>query len=170
VSPEVLVYVDVNCRPAVVPDRRAYLRCVEHVLGRADVVKVSDEDLEMLEPDVTIESILRSGTSVVLVTAGSKGSKIVTADGEVTVAVEPLDGPVIDTIGAGDTFGAGFVAWWTAAGLGRHDLVGRLRGERLARAVATAHAAAAVVVTRRGCDPPRPADLPVGWPPVPGGL
>ena len=29
---------------------------------------------------------------------------------------------VVDTIGAGDAFGGGFLAWWTAHGLGRADL------------------------------------------------
>ena len=68
--------------------------------------------------------------------------------------------PVVDTIGAGDAFTAGFVSWWLASGRGRGDLGDLAAVERAVRA---AHAVAAVVVGRRGADPPRRADLPPDW-------
>ena len=73
----------------------------------------------------------------------------------------PVDAvPVVDTIGAGDAFTAGFATWWRGSGRGRDDLADV---EALAAAVRAAHAVAAVVVGRRGSDPPRPGDLPEGW-------
>ena len=86
---------------------------------------------------------------MVLVTTGDKATTIVTADGAVAVPVEAV--PVVDTIGAGDAFTAGFASWWVAGGRGRDDL---RHADALVAAVRAAHAVAAVVVGRRGADPP----------------
>ncbi len=50
VGAEVVVVIDVNCRPAVIPDRDAYVARIERAIARADIVKVSDEDLAYLLP------------------------------------------------------------------------------------------------------------------------
>ena len=94
----------------------------------------------------------------VLVTTGGTATTIVVDGARVDRARRAV--PVVDTIGAGDAFTAGFVTWWRGSGRGRDDL-GDL--EALAAAVRAAHAVAAVVVGRRGSDPPRPADLADGW-------
>ncbi len=167
VGDDVLVFVDVNCRPAVVEDRLRYFDAVRRACGRADVVKVSDEDLDVLAPDLDVEAMLSLGAAAVIVTAGARGSTVVSGRGRREVPVATPPEPVVDTIGAGDTFSAGFVAWWTLAGLGRDDLRGPAALERLAEAVAAAGVAAAVTVTRRGCDPPHLPDLPTPWPPPP---
>ncbi len=67
---------------------------------------------------------------------------------------------VVDTIGAGDAFTAGFASWWHARGRDRPDLAD---GTALTAAVTAAHAVAAVVVGRRGADPPTLAELPPDW-------
>jgi fructokinase len=55
VARDVLVAVDPNCRPAVVRDPSAYRDRLARVLARADVVKVSTEDLDYLtRPTSTI--------------------------------------------------------------------------------------------------------------------
>ena len=78
---------------------------------------------------------------------------------QVVVPVPPLGSPVVDTIGAGDTFAGGLLAWWTASSLTRDDV----SIEALTSAVRAAHAAAALVVTRHGADPPLRSELPVDW-------
>ena len=47
---DVLVFLDPNCRPTVTTDREGYLKTVAHCARRADVIKVSDEDLAFLAP------------------------------------------------------------------------------------------------------------------------
>jgi fructokinase len=49
---DVLVAVDPNCRPAVIRDPDAYRARLARVLARADIVKVSTEDLDYLTPDL----------------------------------------------------------------------------------------------------------------------
>jgi fructokinase len=158
-----LVVVDINCRPKIISDRDSYLVLVRRALARADLVKVSDDDLAYLDPGAdsidAARRLLHDGPRVVLVTAGAEGTSIVTSDGVIEVPVGQLAGPVVDTIGAGDTFGGGLVAWWHAAGLGRDGMT----HEALVQAVRAAHAAAAVVVTRPGADPPNRTDLPDDW-------
>jgi fructokinase len=158
---DVVVVADLNCRPAAVDDTAGYRARLDRILRRADVVKASDEDLAWLAPSAATPvaaavALLAAGPPVVLVTAGGTATSIVTAAGVAAVPVAPV--PVVDTIGAGDAFTAGFASWWRAGGRGRADVAGA-DGDALVRAVEAAHAVAAVVVGRRGADPPQRAEL-----------
>ena len=156
-----LVVLDVNCRPMVVDARDTYLARVEAVLRRADVVKVSDEDLAYLFPDAEPHEaagvLLERGPRVVLLTAGAAGVTVLTPAGRSHVPAPAVT--VVDTIGAGDSFTGGFTAWWATHGLGRDDLAD---AEAVGRAVAAAAQVAALACTRRGADPPWRDDLPAG--------
>jgi fructokinase len=62
----------------------------------------------------------------------------------------------VDTIGAGDAFGGGFLAWWRSRGHGRDDL----RDASLVAAGARfAASVAAITCSRAGASPPRLAEL-----------
>jgi fructokinase len=162
VPEDVLVVVDVNCRPLVIADRDRYVARVDRVIGRSHVVKVSDEDLAYLAPDDdpldAARALRERGPVAVLLTGGGVGVHVVTGVGERFVPVEPVD--VVDTIGAGDTFGGGLLAWLALQRIGIEG-VGDL--DVLARAVSAANVAAAVACTRRGADPPHRRDLPADW-------
>lgn len=157
-----LAVIDVNCRPNVIPDRDVYAHRVERVLAAADVVKVSDEDLDYLLPDrepaESASRLLEIGASVVLLTAGAERVEVFTRAGSTSVPVEPVD--VVDTIGAGDAFGAGFVTAWTTNGWTAADLTSL---SHLEAAVRAANLVAGVTCTRRGADPPRRSELPDDW-------
>ena len=159
---EMLVFLDVNCRPLVIDDRDRYVGGVDRVAERSDVVKVSDEDLEYLHPGLDVraaaERMLRLGPSVVLVTCGAAGVNVVSAAGMREVPVSPVE--VVDTIGAGDAFGGGFLSWWVQSGRSRTDLEDL---DVVERAVAAANTVAGVVCTRRGADPPWRRELPADW-------
>jgi fructokinase len=158
----VMVMIDVNCRPAVIDDRDRYVARVDAVLERADVVKVSDDDLAYLspgEPPITAaRRLLAHGPHAVLLTAGGSSVTVLTADAERVVSVHPVD--VVDTIGAGDAFAGGFMSWWDAARRKRTDLVDI---DVLAAAAAAANVVAGIVCTRRGADPPWRHEMPADW-------
>ncbi|MCB0966984.1 MAG: carbohydrate kinase [Ilumatobacter sp.] len=148
-----VVMVDVNCRPLVVPDRDRYVDRVRRVLAGADVVKVSDDDLDYLVPGAApldaARGLLGRGPKVVLLTAGAQGAHVLTSSGERAVPAERVD--VVDTVGAGDSFGAGFLVRWTESG----DLRAFDDLDRLADAASFGARVAAIVCGRRGADPPR---------------
>ena len=158
VSGSALVMVDPNCRPGFIPDRDAYRRNLAATLRHAHVVKASLEDLIYLEPDKGPESaaraLLAEGPSVALVTLGAQGAAIVTRAGQERVPAPEVD--VVDTIGAGDAFGGGFLAWWRLRELGRAELSDE---ESLRAATAFACAVAARTCERPGAAPPQLAEV-----------
>ena len=87
--------------------------------------------------------------------AAGRARRCTGAFGTLEVAAPPI--AVADTIGAGDTFGAGWLAWWTEHGLGRGALADR---DAVAEATAFACRAAAITCSRAGADPPRRDELP----------
>jgi fructokinase len=91
----------------------------------------------------------------VVVTLGADGAFGVSAGIEVRVKAPVVD--VVDTIGAGDAFGAGLLAW-----LCDHDRLTRdlhLEHEELRAALEFACLVASITCTRAGADPPRRAEL-----------
>ena len=148
-----LIAVDPNCRPWVVKDADAYRERIRRVLGKAHVLKVSEEDLEFLEPDRTgvegVRALLEHGPSVGLLTRGPNGALVVTRTAE--VAVPAPRAKVVDTIGAGDAFGGGFLAWWSERGLGRDEL-GQI--DLVVEATEFACLVAARTCSRPGASPP----------------
>ncbi len=158
---DVLVLLDPNCRPRVTPDRDEYLGRLSRMAVRADVVKVSTDDLDFIAPGDhvgAVRSLLAGGATVVLHTDGSDSVKIHTSAGVEQVAVPRVT--VVDTIGAGDSFGGAFAAWWHQAGLGRAELADHAA---LRAATEAAVQVAAVNCTRTGAQPPTRAELGAAW-------
>jgi len=155
----VLVFVDPNCRPSVISDDAGYRARLERVLARADVVKVSGDDLAYLDagsdPVAVARGLLALGPAVVLFTDGGDSVRILCADEELVVPVPGVD--VVDTVGAGDAFGGAFLAFWERDGHHRDDLTDLAK---LRSAVERAIVVAGITCTRPGADPPHLAELP----------
>jgi fructokinase len=128
------------------------------VLAHTHVVKVSEEDVAFLEPDRLpvegVRALLERGASVGLLTLGPGGAAVITRTAEVAVPSPPAK--VVDTIGAGDAFGGGFLAWWHARGLGRDDLADV---DLVVEATAFACLVAARTCARPGASPPYLSEL-----------
>jgi fructokinase len=156
-----LLLVDPNCRPTIARDAVAYRERLERVMRRADVVKASTEDLAFLHPGADAPEaaawIASLGPRAVLVTDGGRPVRVL-VDGTLhSVAVPPVE--VVDTVGAGDTFGGATLACLVHDGVRRRTL----DADPLLRATRFGVRAAAITCTRPGADPPTLHEL-GGWP------
>ncbi|MBA2634068.1 MAG: carbohydrate kinase [Chloroflexi bacterium] len=153
VSDSVVVFADPNYRPAATGDPAAYRDRLDRLMPRIDVLKVGVDDLAWLhpgaEPLAAARTMVARGPVVALVTDGDAPVRVVTRSTVVELPVPSV--PVVDTVGAGDAFGAGFVAAWTDAGHGRTDL-GDL--DQVVAAAEYAITVGAMAATRHGADPP----------------
>ena len=153
-----LAMLDLNCRPAAIEDPEGYRARIARLLPRCHVIKASDADLEWLEPGrAALDSargLLARGPALVLLTRGAQGATVVGPAGEAEVAAPAVE--VVDTIGAGDAFGAAFLAWWRREGLGAADLG---RDDAAVEATRFACRVAARTCERAGASPPRLSEL-----------
>lgn len=151
-----VIHFDPNIRANLIKDRGQHRARVERIVAMADLVKMSDEDLAWLAPGVSAEDFardwLRRGAKVVVVTRGKDGAQAFTRDFRCEAPGKPVK--VADTIGAGDTFTAGFLtALHRSRRLDKAAIAALDRTSVLA-ALDLAIMAAAVTVSRPGADPP----------------
>jgi fructokinase len=160
-SDDVLVFVDPNCRPAVVPDPDAYRARLRPVLERADVIKVSGDDLDFLSPgiahQVAARTLVADTGAVVLLTDGARSVHVLSDEAEVEIAVPNV--PVVDTVGAGDSFGGAFLVAWLAGAGGTRSRADLGDLAALNQAVEAAVVVSGVTCQRQGADPPYLRDL-----------
>lgn len=150
---------DINVRPAVIADPVQYLRAVEpwlEVVGRASgVVKASDDDVAFLaragegpsDPvELAAEWVQRHGLALFVLTLGPDGAVALLADGrQVSVPGHRVD--LVDTVGAGDTFMAAFLAAHVED------------PSDVRSALQQGTAASAIVCGRQGAQPPTMAEV-----------
>lgn len=156
---------DPNARPTLMGAPGQARVVIERLIGLADVVKASDEDVRWLYPDTPVPQVLAHwaalGPSVCAVTQG--GAEVVVLAGGELQRFPTLPSRVVDTVGAGDSFMSGLVSGLLDAGLlGGPDARERLRfadWPAINAAVDRALACAAITVSRAGANPPTRAEL-----------
>lgn len=156
-----LIYLDPNIRPGFVNHEATYRARLERLFERAHVVKISDDDLEWLLPDMSVEdgiaALLARGVNMVLHTQGGDGSTAYRASGTVSAPAPKIT--VADTVGAGDTFNGAFLtALANHNALSAEGLAG-LSEEALKEVLSFANRAAAVTASRHGANPPTLGEL-----------
>ncbi|MCC2592658.1 carbohydrate kinase [Tessaracoccus sp. OS52] len=149
-STEAAVSFDLNVRPTVIPDRSEYYELVSPLMaavGRSGgIVKASDEDINWLVDDDNALAYAEAWAveydlSMFVVTLGEHGAVAVKPDGR-HVSVKGRRVELVDTVGAGDTFMAGFLTQYAQ------------NPEDLELALEQGIAASALVCTRKGANPP----------------
>ena len=157
-APKRLTMIDPNIRPSFITDEATYRARLTRMMGAADIIKTSDEDLEWIVGNADANALLAStGAQVILLTRGGDGVSIVTADGTYDVAAEKAE--VVDTVGAGDTFSAGFMAQLNKSGHLTKEGIKQAGEADLRAAAAFGAKVAAITVSRAGANPPRASEL-----------
>ena len=120
-----LISLDPNLRRPLWPSEEAAKAAIEWSLHQADIVKISDEEIEFLwgmTPEAGAQKLLKEyGVSLVYATLGPKGCHVANRMGTATVA-SPSGIHVVDTTGAGDIFGGSAMSRFLAYGKGPGDL------------------------------------------------
>jgi fructokinase len=167
----VMCSVDVNMRPQVARSMGVALdRYRDGALAAAaaaHVIKVSDEDLRHLgfagSPILAARALLERGGRLVILTLGAEGAWALGADRQIHQPALPVE--VVDLVGAGDCFFAGFIASVQEQGVLRDLLEGPPpSAEALARAMRHAAISAAIDISRAGCQPPTWDEV-IAWQP-----
>ena len=156
-APTRVTMIDPNIRPGFIAGKEPEYRArIERMIARADIVKLSDEDLHWLMGGGDVESLARSilakGPKLVFITEGAAGARAITASQKRFVAAHKVT--VADTVGAGDTFNAGALCALHEAGALTKARVAALSDAELDAALALGVQAAAVTVSRAGANPP----------------
>lgn len=111
--------VDPNPRTGMMHDLAEFRRGVERVAAACRLLKLGDDDGELLYgrgADAVATDLLALGAGSVLTTAGPGGAALYRAGATPwRVPIASLDGPIVDTMGAGDATLAAIVARIVAA-------------------------------------------------------
>lgn len=148
-----LVMVDPNCRPSVLSDDTVFRRTLAAIFPRADVIKVSGDDVAFLYPGMPVldgaVELQRLSGALVLLTDGSASVHVLTESDHVSVDVPAV--AVVDTVGAGDSFSGGFLVHWAQHGFSRQHLC---ELPDVLDAVGFGITVAGMTCQRPGADPP----------------
>ena len=148
-----LIGIDLNYRPSIVGPPAQWQGKFDHALDHAHCVKASLEDLQLAYgPDVDPHAIasrwIGRGVTLVLVTLGAQGA-IGFYQGQV-LTVPGIAVDVVDTVGAGDAFHAGFLGWFEARNRLSLAAMPSWTPDDVAQAMAYAVAVSARLCTVRG--------------------
>jgi fructokinase len=147
---------DINIRPALIPPREESRKLIERRIAEVGLVKASDEDLAWLFPDrdprAAAADWAQRFSFIVLLTQGAAGATAFRGDKFIHRPGRKID--VADTIGAGDSFVAAFLARAQET-----RQIGALASADLGALLDYANAAAALCCSRAGADPATSAEI-----------
>jgi fructokinase len=150
-----LISYDPNIRPKAADSAESAARIrgyVQKLLSVADIVKVSDEDLEWIDANQESAETARQWSQtpsiqIVVMTRGANGAAAF-VNGKLVAEVPGVKVEVIDTVGAGDTFMAWLLMQILETGRVPEDPT------ELTSILSLSAKAAAVTCSRAGCNPP----------------
>lgn len=153
-----VIMLDPNIRPSFITDEKIYRQRITRMIAVADIIKVSDEDLNWLIPggaDIA-EKVIRLRQPANQLIVVTRGAESCLAFGNVGLLVEvPVQkANVVDTVGAGDTFNSGLLASLSEQDCLSKGDVAELQVEQVANALAYGAKVAALTVSRAGANSP----------------
>jgi fructokinase len=155
------IVLDPNVRPAVFGDQVSYRARFERLARLAYVVKLSEDDAAWIYPELecadVLERVLGLGPRLVALTMGTLGAVAASREGHARVPAVPIT--VVDTVGAGDVFGAALLAALVERDALEPGATRSLEDSLLEEALEYAVTASAITCMRRGAVPPSRAEI-----------
>ena len=150
-----IISYDPNYRPLLWENRDIAVKEMIDVVKYADIIKISDEETELLtgykEPEKAALKLIEQGISLVFITLGSEGSFLKTKDFQIRVKSKKCN--VVDTTGAGDAFWGAILYKLST----RKNDVLQLTEKEGAEYLEFANIAAGICVEKRGAIPAMPS-------------
>jgi len=152
------ISIDPNVRPSLVSDFGAYRARLSKFFDKAHLVKLSDEDLAALNPDLTLKEhasalLARPQCRLVVITRGEEGSLAFTANEEASAEIYRPE-RFGDTVGAGDSLMAAIITWLAANGHLEPGAMSRLGASELKQMLTYGAVVAGLNCAEKGCNPP----------------
>ena len=157
------IAMDPNVRPSLIGDFGAYKARLSRFLDLAHVVKASEEDLELLDPGLSLDAhaeqlLGRDNCELVVITLGDKGSLAFTEGARARAGIwsPPEFG---DTVGAGDSLMAGILTALNDRDALRPGPLAALNEQALGDVLRFGAVVAGINCGRKGCNPPTRAEV-----------
>ena len=152
------VMFDLNIRPRFVSNEPLFRHHMERMFRLADIVKVSDEDLNWFFPEsestkTKVSKLQKLGPAIVILTCGGSGVRAWKAEGN-PIFVDSLKVDVVDTVGAGESFNAGFLKSLAEAGLLKRAAIRVISESDIVAALNFDVRTTAITVGRARANPP----------------
>ena len=151
-----IVVIDPNVRTEAMSEHDGYRARFDRCCRAAHIVKLSASDASWLLPGMGHEEVatrlLDLGAELVVVTLGAEGAIARTQRAAARVPAQRVD--VVDTIGAGDAFGAGLLVALEQQEALVGDSLASLAGSDLEHVLRFASAVAALTCARSGAETP----------------
>jgi len=148
-----LLMMDPNARPSVMDDPAEFWQTFNTSLHRADVIKVSGDDLDYMFPDLSnldaARGIHTQSHATVLFTDGSRNVHVFSENEYFQCDVPRVK--VVDTVGAGDSFSGGFLSYWESQNWERREA---RESKKVRAAVEFGIMVAGITCQRPGAMPP----------------
>ena len=155
---DVIVSFDPNLRPALWKNSAEMIETVKEFIPLADIVKISDEELENItgekEIEKALEKLFMDRVKLVIYTEGAAGARAFTKK---TSAVAPCEKvKAVDTTGAGDGFIGAFL-WCLHKDGVTAEALADIETQKLEEYLKFANAFCGISVQKKGAIPSYPA-------------
>ncbi len=164
---QVFTSLDPNIRPAFISNRGSYEKRFNRLLAETDLLKLSDEDLAWLYPDVALYEaaqhlLERSSANLLIVTLGSEGAFALSNRKTIQIPAAPVKN-IEDTIGTGDIFMATLLAELSRSKKLNSKALKLMAEAEVVELLERAALAAALNCEAPGCNPPSLEELNNRW-------